>query len=470
MSTQMPIARFTARVLTGSMLVAGLAACNQDTLLKAPTPDVVRPQDISGASALPTAYASAIGDFQLGYAGGYGNGLDNNEGIVQISGLLSDELINTETFNTRIEVDRRATNAINATTLQTFQDLQRSRASADLIASRFHQFLPADARGAEVQALAAYAYVLLAENYCNGVPISRLNEDGTFTYGAPLTGATLLATAIAKFDSSITVATAAGATGETALNLARIGRGRALLDLNRVTEAAVAVAEVPSSFNYSFAHSANTGRENNATYAFNYLEQRFGVGNREGTNGVPFVELADPRVAPFDFGTGFDNATEEYLSGKYYARNAPTQLTIGSEARLIEAEAAFRAGNIATMLTKLNDARANASTYSDQFTGPIPNTLAPLTLADLGTTTGSQRQVLFQERALTLYLTSHRVGDLRRLISQYKLNAESVFPTGIYVKSGGVYGTAVNLPIPNEEGNNPSFLPAACINRSADFQ
>ena len=122
------------------------------------------------------------------------------------------------------------------------------------------------------------------------------------------------------------------------------------------------------------------------------------------------------------------------------------------------------------MLTKLNDARANASTYSDQFTGPIPNTLAPLTLADLGTTTGSQRQVLFQERALTLYLTSHRVGDLRRLISQYKLNAESVFPTGIYVKSGGVYGTAVNLPIPNEEGNNPSFLPAACINRSADFQ
>lgn len=470
MSTQMTTIRFTTRVLTGSLLVAGLAACNQDKLLTAPTPDVILPKDITGAASLPTAYAAAIGDFQLAYAGGYGNGLDNNEGLNQISGLLSDELINTETFNTRIEVDRRATNTINGSTLQTFQDLQRSRASADLIASRFRQFLPADARGAEVQALAAYMYVLLAENYCNGVPISNLNEDGSFTFGGPLTGAALLTTAIAKFDSAITVATAAKASGTNALNLARIGRGRALLDLNRVTDASAAVAAVPSDFNYSFSHSENSGRENNAGYTFNYLESRFGVGNREGTNGLPFVELNDPRAPVIDYGTGFDNTTEEFLSGKYYARNAPTQLTIGSEARLIEAEAAFRAGNIALMLSKLNEARANASTYSDQFTGPVPNTLQPLTLADLGPTADSQRQVLFRERALTLFLTSHRVGDLRRLISQYNLNSESVFPTGTYVKSGGLYGRDVNLPIPAEEGNNPSFAPAACINRSAGFQ
>ncbi|HEY9230450.1 MAG TPA: hypothetical protein VIP11_27610, partial [Gemmatimonadaceae bacterium] len=111
-------------------------ACNQDELLVAPTPDVVLPKDITGAAALPSAYAAAIGDFQVAYSGGYGTGLDNNEGLAQMTGLLADELINAETFNTRIEVDRRATKPINGNTLQIFQNMQRARATTDLVASR----------------------------------------------------------------------------------------------------------------------------------------------------------------------------------------------------------------------------------------------------------------------------------------------------------------------------------------------
>ena len=127
--------------------MTGLVACNQDKLLVAPTPDVVLPKDITGAAALPSAFAAAIGDFQVAYAGGYGTGLDLNEGLAQISGLLADELINAETFNTRIEIDRRATKPINSTTLQTFQDIQRARATADLVASRFRQFDPDKSAG-----------------------------------------------------------------------------------------------------------------------------------------------------------------------------------------------------------------------------------------------------------------------------------------------------------------------------------
>jgi hypothetical protein len=102
--------RYLGRAIAAGALagVAILGACNQDSLLVAPTPDVVKPSDISGPTALPAAYAAAIGDFQIGYAGGYGTGLDNNEGLAQMSGLLSDELIDAETFNTRIEVDRSA--------------------------------------------------------------------------------------------------------------------------------------------------------------------------------------------------------------------------------------------------------------------------------------------------------------------------------------------------------------------------
>jgi len=453
---------------------AGLAACNEQELLAVPTPDVVLPKDINGPSALPAAYAAAIGDFQVAYAGGYGTGLDNNEGIAQMSGLLADELVDAETFNTRIEVDRRATKPINATTLQTFQDLQRARATTDLVAQRFRQFASSDPRGPEIQALAGFAYVLLAEAYCNGVPTSRVNDDGKFEFGAPQTGQQILTTAVAKFDSAIAAAGASGAT--VALNLARIGKGRALLDLNQPAQAAAAVSGVPSSFNYSIQHSENTGRQNNALYAFNYLEGRFAVGDREGTNGLPFASLNDPRLPIIDAGTGFDGETELFLTTKYPERKAPTPLALGTEARLIEAEAALRTGDITTLRAKLNDARANALTYSEDGAPNSQPLASPpdLTASAIPSTAAGQQNLLFQERAIDLFLTSHRLGDMRRLVWQYGRSADAVFPVGPYEptnssKAGTNFGADVNLPIPQEEQNNPLFLNsgAACVNRAA---
>jgi starch-binding outer membrane protein, SusD/RagB family len=249
-----PRAMLAGALLAGALLGAlSIAACNEDKLLTAPTPDVVQPKDIASRAALPSAFAAALGDFQLAYGGGYGGGpplLDLNEGLAQITGLLSDEFLNAETFTSRIEIDRRATTNINQAALQTFQDVQRARATADLVAARYRDLDASNPQGAEVQALAAFMYVMIAESYCNGVPTSRVKDDGSFEFGAPQTGTQLLTAAIAKFDSAITVAAAGGAGGATALNLARIGKGRALLDLGNFTAAAAAVAAVPSTFEY----------------------------------------------------------------------------------------------------------------------------------------------------------------------------------------------------------------------------
>jgi hypothetical protein len=478
MTNPMHLFNYTGRTLVAAALLgaAGLVGCNESKLLTAPTPDVVLPQDISGPSSLGSAYVSAIGDFQVAYAGGYGNLLDNNEGLAQMTGLLSDELFNAETFTTRIEVDRRATNTINGTTLQTFQDAQRARALADLVSSRFHQFLPTDPRGAEVQALAAYMYVMFAEDYCNGVPTSKVNDDGSFSYGPPQTGAQLLTTAVAKFDSAITVATGAGVSGTAALNLARIGKARALLDLGNYAGAAAAVGgttPVPSSYVYNIEHSENTGRQNNAIFSFNYLEGRFTEGDNEGGNGLPFVTLDDPRNPVIDWGAGFDQETEQFLPTKYPDRKAPVPLAIGAEARLIEAEVALKNNDIPQFVAKLNAARAAAPTYAVDLDpkSPARPSPAPLDLATVATMTPTQQQdLLFQERALTLYLTAHRVGDLRRLTYQYGRAINSVWPTGVYAPGTdkeATYGNDVNLPIPQEESNNPQFKPNACINRSA---
>jgi len=464
---------------------AALAACNQDKLLTVPTPDVVLPQDIASKAALPSAFASTIGDFQVAFAGGYGSGQESNEGLAQITALLTDEMLNAETFTTRIEIDRRATTNINSTALQIFQDAQRARATADLVAGRFRQFDPNNPLRAEAQALAGYMYVMFAESYCNGVPTSRVLDDGTFEYGPPQSGTQLLTTAVAKFDSAITVATAAGTNGSTALNLARIGKGRALLDLGNFAAAAAAVAAVPSSFEYDIQHSETTGRQNNAFFAFNYLESRFTIADNEGINGLPFVTLDDPRAPVFrasdffgdNYAVGFDGSTPLYFTTKYLDYKSATPLAIGAEARLIEAEAALRVGDVATFLTKLNQARAGVPTYPAEpdATAPPRAKPAPLTAGQIPLTLAGQVDLLFRERALALFLTGHRVGDLRRLIYQYGRAAESVWPTGPYQetnpdKQGTNYGPDVNLPIPQEETNNPQFTGGQCLNRSADIK
>ncbi|HEX2187340.1 MAG TPA: hypothetical protein VHG51_00520, partial [Longimicrobiaceae bacterium] len=76
-------------------------------------------------------------------------------------------------------------------------------------------------------------------------------------------------------------------------------------------------------------------------------------------------------------------------------------------------------------------------------------------LADPGTPRARILQ-LYEERAFWLWLTSHRLGDLRRLVRHYGFQPNEVFPTGATV-FGVPYGTDTSLPIPFDETNNPEF-------------
>src|SRR5688500_14576492 len=94
-----------------TLLAAALSACDQDKLLTVPTPDVVLPQDIADRSALPSAFAAAVGDFQLAYSGGYGGQLpllDYNEGLDQITALMPDEKLYAQTLKPRLVDDPRS--------------------------------------------------------------------------------------------------------------------------------------------------------------------------------------------------------------------------------------------------------------------------------------------------------------------------------------------------------------------------
>src|SRR5690242_978947 len=123
----------------------------------------------------------------------------------------------------------------NSSLVNIFRELSRGRASAERAARKYVELEQPNAIGrAESLLLAGFSYILFGENYCSGVPFSTLNDDQTIVYGAPQTTAETFQTAIAKFDTAITVASALStAKAASVLNAARVGRGRALLNLAR---------------------------------------------------------------------------------------------------------------------------------------------------------------------------------------------------------------------------------------------
>lgn len=436
------IFKTVARALPLMALMA--VACDTNKLLEVKDVDVATPGSLESVGALPVVHAGAIGDFQVAYGGTSGV-----EGQITISGLFTDEFLFAETFPTRLEVDMRSIQEQNATMTTLMRDIQRARGSADFASSKFAALAPTDIRRAELMNLAGFAIVIMGENYCSGVPLSRLTDAGDLEFGEPRTTAQLWDDALSKFDSAISIATARGAAGTTQLNLARVGRGRALLNKGDFAAAAAAVAGVPSSFVYLSFHSEASGRQNNGVWAFQRLGNRWTVGDREGINGLPFISAKDPRTPTAPAGRfAFDGSTPLIFQNKYPLRDSDIPVANGVEARLIEAEAAMRAGDLAGYTAALNAAR------SQQGLGPI---------AAAGTASERENQ-LFAERGFSLWLTSHRLGDLRRLIRQYSRTENQVFPTGAYPK-GGSYGTDVNLIIPFDEKNNPKFV--GCLDRKA---
>jgi hypothetical protein len=277
---------------------------------------------------------------------------------------------------------------------------------------------------------------------CSGIPLGTI-VDGNPVFGEPLATTALLEQAVATFDSAIVY----GQDSARILNLGRVGRARALLNLARFAEAAAAVAAVPTSFSYTTFHAAVV--QPNGVFAIINNARWLTVSDREGINGLDFRSAADPRVPTAYVAKGYDGFTDVYMFTRYTSLASPIVLASGVEARLIEAEARLQAGDPQGALGILNTLRAGT-----------PG-LAPLTLQS---TTAAQVDQLFRERAFWMFATGHRHGDLRRLVRQYSRPQESVFPTGPY-KSGQTYGTDVTFAPDATQLGNPSYK--GCLNRGA---
>lgn len=482
--------------LLASVAGAGIA-CNSDNLVRVQDITTLRPEDLANAGSIPALVNGSFRQFVGGYSG-FGD-----DSFLSASAVISDETYYGDTFPTREAADKRNLQPTNLGNISdaSFVRLQQARLNARRAYGVIDQYTTAatavtdSTNRAQLRAIEGYVYVALSEGFCSDVPFSKIADTGpidpnAIEGGVGLTTSQMNDTAVTRFNQAIANRPAATARF---YRLAAIGKGRALLNLGRFAEASAAVASVPTGFVFLMQHSINTAAENNPMAA---LQQngRYGVSNLEGgltdagdairadtasgtsapsAEGIPFRGLLDPRVLwekkPSN-GACFSTSFRCWVNDNYPTLESAVPLATGVEARLIEAEAAMQAGDGVTFITKLNDLRANSSVLLNGMyparvvTDPFKSAGSEKTLDPLvdPVTPDARRALLFRERALWLYNTGHRQGDLRRLArAPYSLPTNTVFPSGPHFR-GGSYGNDVAYPVPFAEANNINFNPALC--------
>ena len=434
----------------GMLLTIPIAACNVDKLLAVTDPDIINPSDLQSPAGAEAERIGALSRLNQATSGA--------ESFFLYGGLMGDEWRSGDTFIERNQTDQRNVATNNANINTAVRILNRARVSAYEAHEALKRYAPDTPKWeiAEMYVVEAFTETMLAENLCNGIPLSYVLE-GTSTLGTPLTTTQVYQRALAHYDTALTIANGTTANDVNVQNKAKVGRARVLLNLARFPEALAATAGVPAGFTWNMEHAQTT--RDNIIWSLNISGRRYTVAESEGPLGPNYQTAADPRVPTCKGGTAgcptsnpkvFDAGAPFalWVQKIWPTRSSPVTISSGVEARLIRAEALMQAGDL-TYLDTLNALRATVS-------------LAPLT--DPGTAAGRVDQ-LFRERAFWLFSTGHRLPDMRRLMrAPYSRTQDQVFPTGAYPK-GGNYGTDVNFPIPQAEENNPNFH--GCIDRNA---
>lgn len=464
---------YTSRVTVawGVLLTLFTAtACSPSSLVDVQSPStVVDPSQVKTPTAAIQLYNAALLYIERPLAG-YGIGYD----VIGSSGLFTDELSITyfgptgiDERNVSLPSNTENTNGQLYTTLhQARIGAQQARQALQLYASNSPN-APTAWQG-QLFALEGYTVLWFAELFCSGIPLTSVPLVGPQVPTRGFTTQELYEHAITLFDSAIV----AGNDSARFVNLARVGKGRALLGLGRFAAADSAVQGVPLDFVYQVEFSPSGNYQNDLVTFY----QAYRAQDHEGGNGLDWSD--DPRTAivTLPSASGVMLRPSKYFvtaSGTLNPTSprpgAPVRLADGLEAQLIHAEAMLAAGD-ASWLVTLNDLRATC--IGTAACAPVPNlTAAALPpLADPGTP-AARIDTLMKERAMWLYLTGHREGDLRRMARLYQRDPSTLWPTGIisspafpplYSTPPAINGTpygqdVVFLPSANEKKNNPLY-------------
>jgi hypothetical protein len=482
----MPTLSYRRRVIcavSAGLILAPLFACSKETLLEVEDPDLIDPSAVQSAEGALGLRTGALGRFKTITGGG--------ESTWLFGGLLADEWSTSSTFIQNDETDQRRIQLNNSSITGMFRSLARVRTATNQAIAALREFAPDSTSSiAEMYFARGFAEMQLAQDFCNGIPLTEVLPDTTI-YGVPLPVSGVFDRAIASFDSALALTAldtaARPVLGETAADTlirraARVGKARALLGLARYVDANAALRgagsdTIPTLFSYAHTFVATSGT--NTIWGQGLSARRYTVGDSlEGNsrnllvrNVIPFFSAKDTRL-PVIYTVAVNSKdttkrdTTKSQDGLTFSRTTTlygrlTSLDVvnGIDARLVEAEAALRATDPVKMLVILNALRALRPTVGavTPAAGSLPPLVDPVTPV-------ARVNLLFREKAFWTFSRGQRLGDLRRLIRDYGRTPETTFPEGPHYR-GGTYGPDVNLPVPEDERNNPNFT--GCLNRDA---
>ena len=458
-------------VITAGALVA-VAACSaaKENLLTAVDPDLIDPMSVQSAEGANAIRIGALSRFRDATAGSDGQWL--------FGGLLADEWSTSSTFVQNDEADERQLSANNSTIVGTYRNYARVRTAANQAIGLLNKYSPSPASNiAEMYFIRAFVEMQMAQDFCNGIVLSDGAQDPPVP-GLPVTDSVVFARAIASYDSALALSTATDAFTVSIRNAATVGKARALMGINQQAQAATLVAAIPTTFTYDLTFSTVSG--DNILWNQPSSSQRYTVSDSLEGNGrnllvtgqVPFFSAKDPRL-PVSYtiaSNGKDTVkSQDGLTFSrrttLWARTSNVPVVNGIDARMIEAEAKAKAGDIAGAMAVLNAIR----TAPPAKLGEVALTATSLPALTAPATTAATVDLVFRERAFWTFSRGQRLGDLRRLMRQYGRSEAQTFPTGNHYR-GGTYGHDVNFPVVTDENNNPNLVTlgtkSACLDRN----
>jgi len=409
--------RRIATAVCAVVMTWSMAACHG--ALDVSDPNYITDKDVANATGANGRRINAISYFSYVSSG------------LASSGLFSDELTHDAPLSAGLdpdkEFDRRSSETVFSDRLNTddqpLGNLIQYLPHSTLAIDQVRQYTPDSLKGdflGQLFAFRGFTILQMAETICSGFPINDITPKNLPILGAPFTTDSALGYAMSQLDSAI----ADVKDSVQYANFAHVVKARALLDLGKFDEAAAEVATIPTSFEYRtdstvFSNPFTASDQGNGTFYSAYI-----MSDHEGVNGLGFISEHDPRT-PFGYAQQRYSVPSEslFVSLKYPSPNPSIVLASGLEARLMEAEAALHNGN-SNWLTIVNTLRAG---------------IGMAAMTDPGTA-NARVDSLYHERAFWMYLTGHRLGDLRRLVHVYGRDPQTIYPVGVY-PLGGNYGT-----------------------------
>ena len=385
----------TRKTLVLFTLVAGLAACDLDSLLEVDIPGRVAEEALNDPRLAETLVNSVIADVECSW--------DN---YVAAAAHHSDEWIASSGNSTMARWGLRdisptfaamATGGC-ATSYGLFTPLHGARVAAASNFERISAFSDAEVPDkteflATIRAYGGWPLIAFSEGFC-GTPL-----DGD---AQVLTPVELAAIAEDQFTDAIQRANDAGLTDLE--NMARVGRARARLLQEKYDDVIADAMLIPDGFLFVATRDLTPDDRQNAHYdAVNGLASD-DSGQKHATIAPNYRALEwkgtpDPRVFVYDDGSlGFDFFTRHFRHDKANSFDAPTTMASWSEAQLFMAEAYAMTDRLPEAIAILDELHTRAG---------IP----AVTAADLPTQDDVIAHVIEERRREFFSEGGHRLRD-----------------------------------------------------------